>query len=101
MKGNKDICHTLFCIDKTVQENTGTARINNSKYEKLSGIKIDCKLNFDDHEGNICKKAGAKSNILTRVAQYMNTEKSALLRILFFRRNLIIVPLHEFCAISC
>ena len=47
--------------------------------EKLLGINIDCKLSFDDHIGNICKKAGAKLNALTRVAQYMNTEKSTQL----------------------
>ena len=31
---------------------------------------------FDDQIGNICKKDGAKLNALTRVAQYMITEKS-------------------------
>ena len=45
--------------------------------ENLFGIKINCKLSFDDHIGNICKKAGAKLNALTRAAQYMITEKSA------------------------
>ena len=44
--------------------------------EKLLGIKIDCKLSFDDHIGNICKKTGTKLNAFTRVAQYMNVEKS-------------------------
>ena len=39
-------------------------------------IRYDNKLSFGDHIGNICKKAGAKLNALTRVAQYMNTEKS-------------------------
>ena len=32
---------------------TGIACINNSKCENLLRIKIDCKLNFDDHIGNI------------------------------------------------
>ena len=52
------------------------ARINNSKCEKLLGLKIDYKLSFDDHIGNMCKKAGAELNAYTRVTQYMNTEKS-------------------------
>ena len=60
------------------------ARINNSKCEKLLGIKIDCKLSFDDHIKNMCKKAGAKLNALTRVTQYMNTEKKRLIMMLFF-----------------
>ena len=42
--------------------------------EKLLGINIDCKLSFDDHIGNLWKKAGAKLNALTSEAQYMNTE---------------------------
>ena len=40
-------------------------------------MNIDCKLSFDYHIGNISKKAGAKLNALTRVAQYINNEKSA------------------------
>ena len=56
-------------------------------------MNIDCKLSFDDHIGNICKKAGAKLNALTRVAQYRNTEKKRLITDAFFRHNLIIVPL--------
>ena len=36
-------------------------------------MNIDCKLSFDDHIGNICKKAGTKLNALTRVCEYMNT----------------------------
>ena len=58
-----------------MQANIGTARIYNSKCEKLLGIKVDYKLSFDDHIGNIYKKADAKLNALARVAQYMNTEK--------------------------
>ena len=36
--------------------NIGTGHINNSKCEKLFGIKIDCKLSFDGHIGNIYAK---------------------------------------------
>ena len=70
MKGNEDKCHVLLSTDETVQVNIGPAGINNSKceYEKLLGIKIDCKLSFDDHIGNMCKKASAKLNAFTRVA---------------------------------
>ena len=69
------------------------AHINNSKCEKLLGIKIDSKLSFDDHIENMCKNAGAKLNALTRVTQYMNTEKKALNYDAFFRHKLIIVSL--------
>ena len=76
-KGNKDKCHVLLSTDETVQVNIVIASINNSNCEKLLGIKIDCKLIFDYHIGNICKKASAKLNALTRVAQDIKTEKSA------------------------
>ena len=77
MRGNEDKCHVLLSANETVQVNVGPANINNSKCEKLLGIKTDCKLCFDDHIGYICKNAGEKLNALTRVAQYINTEKSA------------------------
>ena len=60
-----------------MQVNIGTACINNSKYEKLLGIKIDCKLSSDYHIGNVYKKPAAKLNALTRVTQDMNTVESA------------------------
>ena len=84
MKGNEDKCHGLPSTDETMQVNIGTVRINNSKCEKLLGIKIDCKLSFDDHIGSIGKKAGVKLNALTRVAQYMNTEIKRLIMNAFF-----------------
>ena len=75
MKCYEDKCHILLNADETLQENIGTSHINNSKCKKLLGIKIDCKLSFDDHIEYICKNASA--NPLIRVAQYMKTEKSA------------------------
>ena len=83
----------LLSTDETRQVNIATAHKNNCKYEKLLGIKIDSKLSFDDHIENMCKKAGAKLNALTRVTQYMNTEKKALNYDAFFRHKLIIVSL--------
>ena len=62
IKGNEDKGYILLSTDTTVQVNIGY------QMWTLLGIKIDCKLNFDDHIGKICKKAGAKLNALTRVA---------------------------------
>ena len=77
MKVNEDKCHVLLSTDVTVQVNIGTPCNINNKCEKLLGIKIDYQLGFDDHIRNIFKKADAKLNALTRVAQNMNTEKRA------------------------
>ena len=92
MKGNEDECHLVISTDKTVLLNLCIIHKNNSKYEQPLGIKIDWKLRLENRIRNICKKAGAKLNASTRVAQNMNTEK-CLIRNFFFRCNLTIVPL--------
>ena len=57
MKGNEGKSHVLLSTDEMVQVvHIGTGHINNSKCEKLFGIKIDCKLSFDGHIGNIYAK---------------------------------------------
>ena len=54
-------------------------QITNSKCKKLFGIKIDHKLTFTVHIGEICKKAGQKMNALSRVIPYMNITKRCTL----------------------
>ena len=41
----------------------GASKYRCTKCEKLLGIKINCKLSFDNYIGNICKNAGAKLKI--------------------------------------
>lgn len=56
MKDNKGKYRVLLSTDQKVQVNMGTARIDNSKYEKLLVVKNDCKLILNDYIGNICKR---------------------------------------------
>ena len=70
MKGNEGNCHVLVNTKEKVCVNIGTTQITNSKCEKLLGIKIDSNLNFEDDIGNICKKAGAKLNARTGIANH-------------------------------
>ena len=56
MKAKEHKCH-VKSTNENVFENTGTAKIHNSSSEKLLEVKIDCKLNFKDHVGSICKKS--------------------------------------------
>ena len=58
-----------------MQVNIGITHVNNSECEKLLGIKIDCKLSFENHIGKISKKTGAKLDASTRLAQNINTKK--------------------------
>ena len=56
MKDNKGKYRVLLSTDQKVQVNMGTARIDNSKYEKLLVVKNDCKLILNDYIGNICER---------------------------------------------
>ena len=79
MKGNEDKCHILISTKEEVCVNIGTTQITNSKCEKILVIKIYSNLNFEDHIGSICKKARAKSNALTRIANHMPFQKRKVL----------------------
>ena len=46
----------------------GEYEIENSMCEKLIGVKLDWKLNFDDQIWDICKKASGKLNALAKIA---------------------------------
>ena len=48
---------------------------HNSECEKLPGVKLDWKLNFDDHIPRICKKARGKINTLARIARLIGLSK--------------------------
>ena len=54
-------------------------KINNCDTEKLSGVKFDKKLTFDDHISDICKKASRKISALARVTPYMRIAKKRIL----------------------
>lgn len=55
--------------------NSGTEQTQDSSFEKLLGVKIDCKLNFKGHIWSICKKTNVKLDVLTRVLGFMSPDK--------------------------
>lgn len=55
--------------------NVGTARTENSISEKLFGLNIDSKLNFDKQIKMIYGKAQSKINALKRVTPFMIIDK--------------------------
>ena len=50
---------------------TGPFEIKNTNCEKLLGIKVDSRLNFNDHFGGIIKKASRKINALSRTKPFI------------------------------
>ena len=93
MKGDEDKRHVLISTKEKVCVNIGTTQITNSKCEKLLGIKIDRNLNFEDHIGSICKKAGAKLNALTRITNHVPFQKRKVLMNAFFTSQFSYCPL--------
>ena len=42
--------------------------ISNSPYQKLLGIKFDCKMSFKEHVSDLCNKASQKLHALSRIS---------------------------------
>ena len=57
MKGNTEKCHLIVSTDEPIEIWIGESLIKSSTSEKLLGVKIDNKLNFDTHVKGLCKKA--------------------------------------------
>ena len=53
--------------------------IASSNEEKLLGILLDSKLNFDSHITSLCKKAGQKLSALARISHYLTQDQKLLL----------------------
>ena len=50
----------------------GNIEIENTSFEKLLGIIVDSKRNFEEHLEGIIKKASWKLNVLPRITPYVN-----------------------------
>ena len=64
-------------------------KITSSNEEKLSGIFLDSKLNFESHIGSLCRKAGQKINALTRLKNYFTSDQRNLLLNSFIKSQFI------------
>ena len=70
IKENTDKCHSIVST-KPTETGVGESQIKNSTCEKLFGVKIDNKHNFDTYVKGVCKKANNK----LRATPYMFLEK--------------------------
>ena len=60
MKANSDKCHLITSEQSCMNLNIGNINIENSTSEKLLGVKVDNKLNFNEHLDGITKKQVVK-----------------------------------------
>ena len=79
MKTNEDKFHLILSTNELTEIQIGDFSIKNSANEKLLGVNIDSKLNFDCHVNHLCNKANKKLRVLARVTPYMTLEKKKLL----------------------
>ena len=78
MKANEDKCHLIISTNELTEIQIGDFSIKNSTSEKLLGVNIDSKLNFDCHVNHLCNKANKKLRALARVTPYMTLEKKKI-----------------------
>ena len=89
MKANLSKCHLLVNKNDEVTIRIGDTEIKNSEYEKLLGIKVDTKQNFNEHLNDMISKAWSKVKALSRVMSYMSLSKKKKLVNSFFNYNVI------------
>ena len=75
MKANENKCHLIVSTNELTEIQIGDFQIKNSASEKLLGVTIDSKLNFDCHVNHLCNKPNKKLGALSRVTPYMTLEK--------------------------
>ena len=80
---NPDKCHYIVIGDDyPTQEiilNLNNNENASSNTEKLLGILLDSKLNFDSHITSLCKKAEQKVSALARINHYLTQDQKLLL----------------------
>ena len=81
MKKNSDKGHLLRSTSTSSIANINGDVIKNSESEKLQGVMIDYKLNFEEHLTKACDKTSQKLNALARISSYMNiNERKRIMR---------------------
>ena len=78
LKANPDKCHLLTSATASIAIKRKDNEILNSESEKLLGVTIDGKLNFNNHLQKILKKANQKVHVLARITPYMSIPKRKL-----------------------
>ena len=81
MKLNQDKCHFMVTgnLNEHLYAKVGDEMIWESAEEKLLGVTIDKKLNFNTHLSTICKKASQKVTVLARIAKTLPFHKRRII----------------------
>ena len=81
VKQNQDKCHLLVSGYKheNIWARIGEVKIWESSKQKLLGVVIDRDLNFNEYVSSLCKKAGRKLSVLSRLSNLMSFQQRRLL----------------------
>ena len=88
IKGNTDKCHLILSTNEQLEIIIEDSSFKWSSYEKLLGVKIDSKLNFDDHLKSICSKASNILRALARTTPYTSIEKKNFLTLRILKKKI-------------
>ena len=74
---NPGKCHYMVIgsRDLSYEIKLNNSKITDSNAEKLLGIFLDSKLNFESHIASLCRKAGQKINTLARLKNYFKSDQ--------------------------
>ena len=89
MKANQDKCHLIISKNENISMYIGPFEIKNTSCEKLLRIKVDSRLNFNEHLDGIIKKASRLINALSRITPFMNISKRHIFMNSFFNWQFI------------
>ena len=71
LKSNHEKCHFLSSLDINTKFSLPACMLENPNSQKLLGVTIDRKLNFNEHVTNLCDKASKKIQALARISPYI------------------------------
>ena len=75
MKENRDKCRLITSKRSCRNLKIGNINIENSTCKKLLGVKVDNKLNFNEHLDEIIEKTSRKVRALSRIFPFMDLTK--------------------------
>ena len=93
MRQNEDKSHLLVINQENVSVTLGNEDISCSSTVDLLGIKIDNKLNFNEHVSKLCKKGNQKLHALASISKYMNKDKLKVIMKAFITSQFNYAPL--------
>ena len=94
MKANPDKCNFICSSSVKTSIIIENEQIRNSSWEKNLVVFFDCKLTFQSHIDNICKKTSQKLNVISRIAPYLDFHKKKLTENAFFHGPVELLPIN-------